>query len=225
MTQEWRQLEEEELRRTQVEEDESAAAQWEELRREERQQQHTAKEEREMLGRQWRRMARTADWAEWQNHADALREVEERDARTRHQQDWADWVNCQARASDDVRQREAQEYREWEQWVVLNTPPDTPRPRARSLYKMEVAVFLNGSQVTKKARWMVQVPENARIGLYFDMTPSQGGDAGNGARMDRPSDDPRDRERVSRTSHGEVKPVDPVRSVGSRGTKPGARRQ
>ena len=215
-------VEEEELRRTQDEEDESTAAQCNELRREERQQQEAAKEERETLGRQWRRMARTADWAEWQNHADALRDEEERAERARGQQDWADWVNCQARANDDVaRQREAQEYREWEQWVVLNTPPDTPRPRARSLCKMEVAVFLNGSQATKKARWMVQVPVNARIGLHFDMTPSQGGDAGNGARMDRPSDDPRDRERVSRASQGEVKPVDPVCSVGPEGHEAG----
>ena len=112
--------------------------------------------------------ARIEDWAVWKCGAAAA-------ARLREGQDWAAWTNAQVRAADmELRQREAALYRDWEQWEVMNTPPSGSRARTRATYKVEAAVLVDGKQAAKKARWLVDMRRDGKVGMHFTVEPHDG---------------------------------------------------
>ena len=56
----------------------------------------------------------------------------------------------------------------------MNTPPSGPRARTRATYKVEAAVFVDGKQAAKKARWLVDMRRDAKVGMHFTVEPHDG---------------------------------------------------
>ena len=84
--------------------------------------------------------ARLAKWVEVEEEKQRTRDL----LRQKRLEEETDQLNCQLQAAT---------YRDWEAWVVLNTPP-THGARTRSGYTLlEASVLQDGRPVAKKARW------------------------------------------------------------------------
>ena len=87
--------------------------------------------------------------------------------------DWAAWTNEQAKEYDRVQaQLKAKEFRDWEQWVVLNEPPDEPKgfpPVRQRQVRVEAGVTVGDTQPVKKARWTFKLAQGLahKIGFHF----------------------------------------------------------
>ena len=80
----------------------------------------------------------------------------------------------QMREEDEAAKVAAALYRDWEQWEVMHTPPSGPRTRTSATYKVEAAVFVDGKQAAKKARWLVDMRRDAKVGMHFTVEPHDG---------------------------------------------------
>ena len=113
---------------------------------------------------------RVMDADEAQNEADSLLWEEVVQAREAVQTK----KRRQMREEEEAAKVAAALYRDWEQWEVMNTPPSGPRARTSATYKVEAAVFVDGKQAAKKARWLVDMRRDAKVGMHFTVEPHDG---------------------------------------------------
>ena len=152
-----------------AERDEADSVMWDEIRRD-----RDAEEASQWRQRRDNRALRIEDWAEWQNREDVRLTAEAREAKAMEEKDWAQWTNRQVQQSEaQLRQRDAARYRDWEQWVLLNTPP-SGSTRTRREYRVEAAVFVDGKQAVKKARWSIAMAPMAKVGYPQEVSAVQG---------------------------------------------------
>ena len=156
-----------------AERDEADSLMWDELRRDRDAEEAGRWRQRRDEEQQAARALRIEDWAEWQNREDVRLTAEAREAKAMEEKDWAQWTNRQVQQSEaQLRQRDAARYRDWEQWVLLNTPP-SGSTRTRREYRVEAAVFVDGKQAVKKARWSIAMALTAKVGFHFTMEPQE----------------------------------------------------
>ena len=86
---------------------------------------------------------------------------------------WADWQNQQARVEGErPRSLEARQFKDWGNWIMFNhvEPPRTRTGKVR----VEAGLTVGDKQPVKKARWVINVPDNLeeKIGFHFTIEGS-----------------------------------------------------